>query len=277
MKKILFRSLLLCFVVAAQFSCNDEIPLTLQDEYVSLDAGKLNLLFLRVNDGQPVDAGIRTMLIAAQRSTPVNYTFEILPTSTAKAGEHYTVGGTTGAIPANSSFGNLPIQILPDNINPGETWTLNLKLVSADVNLANSAIVSYKIQVSCPSNLAGKLDYVHTDYFCGGAAITGTTELKAVTSNTYVVDDFVFGCWDPCYGAGSGGALGSDAAVTLRIVDICNTISVTGNDQYGDSYTYTIKAVNGPALTIEWGNTYGEFGKVVLTRQDGANWPALKN
>ncbi|MFN0014169.1 MAG: hypothetical protein ACKVU2_06435 [Saprospiraceae bacterium] len=277
MKKTLLYSTLIGMFALVHFSCNDEIPQTLQDEYVAIDASKLNLTFLRKNDGLPADAGIKAMLIAAHKSSPVNYTFEIMPTSTAKAGTHYTVGNTTGSIPASSSFGNLPIQILPDNINPGESWTLNIKLVSADVNLANSSIVSFKIQVSCPSTLAGKCDFVHTDYFCGGAPITGVTELKALTANTYVVDDFVFGCWVPCYGPGSGGALGSDAAVTLRIVDICSKISVTGTDQFGDSYTYTIKAVNGPALTIEWKNTYNEFGKVVLTRQDGANWPALKN
>ena len=230
MKKILFYSTLLCFFAVTQFSCNDEIPLTLQDEYVSLDAGKLNLTFLRKNDGQAVPAGIRAMLIAAHKAAPVGYTFEILPTSTAIAGQHYSVGSTTGSIPANSSFGDLPIQILPDNINPGETWTLNIKLVSADLNLANSAIVSYKIQVSCPSTLAGTLDYVHSDYFCPGAPLTGTTELVAVTANTYTVTDFVFGSWDACYGAGSGGALASNPAVTLRIVDICGTISVTGNE-----------------------------------------------
>ncbi len=277
MKKILFYSTLLCFFAVTQFSCNDEIPLTLQDEYVSLDAGKLNLTFLRKNDGQAVPAGIRAMLIAAHKAAPVGYTFEILPTSTAIAGQHYSVGSTTGSIPANSSFGDLPIQILPDNINPGETWTLNIKLVSADLNLANSAIVSYKIQVSCPSTLAGTLDYVHSDYFCPGAPLTGTTELVAVTANTYTVTDFVFGSWDACYGAGSGGALASNPAVTLRIVDICGTISVTGNDQYGDSYTYTIKSISGSTLTIEWENTYGEFGTVALTRKDGANWPPLKN
>ncbi|MFN0015471.1 MAG: hypothetical protein ACKVU2_13070, partial [Saprospiraceae bacterium] len=177
MKKTLLYSTLIGLFALVHFSCNDEIPQTLQDEYVSIDAAKLNLTFLRKNDGQPAESGIKAMLIAAHKSSPVNYTFEILPTSTAVAGTHYTVSGTTGSIPANSSFGNLPIQILPDNINPGESWTLNIKLVSADVNLANSSIVSFKIQVSCPSTLAGKCDFVHTDYFCGGAPITGVTEL----------------------------------------------------------------------------------------------------
>lgn len=277
MKKILSYCFLLCLVATVQYSCNDEIPLTLQDEYVALDAGKLNLTFLRKNDGQAVDAGIRAMLIAAHKASPVNYTFEILPTSTAVAGQHYTVGSTTGSIPANSSFGNLPIQILPDNINPGEVWTLNLKLVSADLNLANSLVVSYKIQVSCPSSLAGMLDYVHSDYFCGGPSYTGTTELKAVSANTYTLTDFVFNAWEVCYGAGNGGAYPTNPAVTLRIEDICGKISVSGTDQYGDTYTYTIKSIVGPTLTIDWKNTYGEFGTVALTRQDGANWPPLRN
>lgn len=278
MKKILIYSAVL-LVAFGHFSCNDEIPQTLQDEYVAIDAGKTALTFLRVGDGQPVESGIRVMLIAAQKSAPVNYTFEILSTSTAKENVQYKVTGANGSIPANSSFGNLPIQVLPDNINPGEAWTLNIKLKSADLKLANDATVSFKIQVSCQSNLQGKLDYVLTNYFCNEPDLTGTTELKKVTgtSNEYKIDDFVFGSWDACYGPGSGGALGSDPAVTLRIVDICNKISVAGNDQYGDTYTYKIVKVDGSALTIDWSNTYGEFGTVTLTRQDGASWPALSN
>ena len=275
MKKIVFFCALLCFSFA-QFSCNDEIPLTLQDEYIALDAAKTSLLFLRVNDGQPADAGIRAMLIAAHKSSDINFTFEIQSTSTAQENVHYTVSGTTGTIPAGSSFGELPIEILPDNINPGETWTLDIKITEGGgLQLANDNVVSFKIQVSCPSNLAGTLDFVHSDYFCTGDPITGTTELKEVSDGVYVFDDFVFGSWVACYGG--GGVAGDDPAITLRMVDICNTISMTGTDNYGDSYEYKITNVNGPELTIDWTNTYGEFGKVVLTRQDGADWPALKN
>ncbi len=128
----------------------------------------------------------------------------------------------------------------------------------------------YRIPVVCPSELQGTYSYVHTDMFCDGQ-ITGTvTWTKVAGTTTYTSSDFAFGSWVHCYGSGT-------AAGTLRISDACNKISVTGQDQFGDTYRYLIQAVNGPNLTIKWDNTYGEFGTVVLTRTDGTNWPALSN
>lgn len=128
----------------------------------------------------------------------------------------------------------------------------------------------YRVPVVCPSNLAGTYNYVQTDMFCDGQ-ISGTVTWTAVAgTTTYNSSDFAFGSWVHCYGSGT-------AAGTLKISDACGRISVTGQDQYGDTYRYLIEAVNGPNLTIKWDNTYGEFGTVVLTRPDGSNWPALRN
>jgi hypothetical protein len=61
---------------------------------------------------------LRVNLVGAQRSTPTNVTFEVDQTaSTAVAGTHYAPLTGTITIPANSSFGFIPIQIL----NPGPT------------------------------------------------------------------------------------------------------------------------------------------------------------
>jgi hypothetical protein len=274
MKKSMIKILSLA-VILSFFACNDEIPQTLQGEYVGLISPSGQVLFQRVGNNQPVTAGIQISLIAAQRSSPINYTFEILSSSTAIEALHYSVSGNSGTIPANSSFGDLPINILPDNINPGEDLTLDIRLVSADVELASADPISFRFAISCPSNLAGTMDYVHSNIWCGAPDVAGTTNLVAISDNEYKFDDFVFGSWVPCYGG--GGVDGTDPAISLRLVDVCNKISMQGIDQYGDTYAYEIAAVSGASLTINWSNTYGESGTVVLTRQDGASWPALSN
>ncbi|HMO38557.1 MAG TPA: hypothetical protein PKC76_02340 [Saprospiraceae bacterium] len=133
----------------------------------------------------------------------------------------------------------------------------------------------YRYPVVCPSELQGTFDYVHTNMFCDGE-ITGTVTWTKATATTYNSTDFAFGSWQHCYGSGSG-PNSSNTSVTLKISDACGVITLTGIDQFGDTYTYNIDNVSGTSLTISWENTYGEFGTVVLTRQDGKNWPPLRN
>lgn len=128
----------------------------------------------------------------------------------------------------------------------------------------------YRVPFVCPSELAGTFDYVQTDMFCDGQITGSVTWTQVAGTTTYTSSDFSFGSWVHCYGSGTAGG-------TLRISDACNQISVTGQDQFGDRYTYTIDKVEGTKLTIKWRNTYNEFGTVVLTRRDGKNWPALRN
>jgi hypothetical protein len=130
----------------------------------------------------------------------------------------------------------------------------------------------YRIPVVCPSALAGTYDYVQTDMFCGGGRVaSGKVTWTAVAgTTTYTSNNWDFGSWVACYGSGTAGG-------TLRLSDACGIISVTGQDQYGDTYRYLIQEVAGSKLTIKWDNTYGEFGTVVLTRPDGSSWPPLRN
>jgi len=128
----------------------------------------------------------------------------------------------------------------------------------------------YRIPVVCPSALGGTYNYVQTNMFCDGEISGTVTWTQVAGTTTYTSSNFDFGSWTHCYGSGT-------ATGTLRISDACGAISVTGQDQFGDSYRYLIESVNGPVLTIKWDNTYGEFGTVVLTRPDGTSWPPLRN
>ncbi len=138
--------------------------------------------------------------------------------------------------------------------------------------------------VICVSDLAGEFDYVQTEMIKGagggaGAAfpgeISGTVTWSPATdangnvlSGKYTSTDITFGQFAFAWG---------DTPVVLpTIVDACNVITLTGADQYGDTYKYNFSSINGATATIKWQNTYGDAGTVVLTRKDGKDWPSLK-
>ena len=131
----------------------------------------------------------------------------------------------------------------------------------------------FYIYETCPSDLAGTFTYVHTKPSCSStASFTGTvtwTERKGVNGE-YITTDATFGQSEYCYG---------DVEMTVpRIIEKCGKISVSGTDIYGSTYTYTIVSVSGKDLTIDWSAPkYRDSGRVVLTRTDGKDWPALTN
>ena len=127
------------------------------------------------------------------------------------------------------------------------------------------------VPFSCESDLAGTYDYEGYNYFCGDPGISGTLEIIETGAGTYTFDDWSFGSYPVCYG-GSAASWGS-----LMLVDICNVISVTGVDNYGDSWELTINEVDGAVLDVTYSNTYGEFGSARIIRTDGSEWPPLSN
>ncbi|MBL7791844.1 MAG: hypothetical protein JNK77_05960 [Saprospiraceae bacterium] len=132
----------------------------------------------------------------------------------------------------------------------------------------------YDWTVICVSDLAGTFDYVANNFVQGGGGpvageVTGEVTWAVESPGKYTTTDASFGQF--------GFVWGDNPAVgTIRITDACNDISLSGGDQYGDSYTYTFRNRNGASITIDWVNTYGDGGTAVLTRRDGKNWPDLK-
>jgi hypothetical protein len=134
--------------------------------------------------------------------------------------------------------------------------------------------MQFSVNLVCPSDLAGTFDFVHTNQVTGPGGgpctentLTGTVTWEEIGPGQYSTTDGSFGLFPNCW---------ADVPVTgVTINDSCDLISVSGSDQYGDSYTYNVIEVNGTNLTIEWENTYGDGGTVVLTRQDGRDWPLL--
>lgn len=132
--------------------------------------------------------------------------------------------------------------------------------------------MQFSISLVCPSDLAGTFDYVQTNMVangtgCGSSSLAGTVTWAESGAGMYTTTDASFGQFADCYG--------DTPAAGLTINDSCDLLSVSGADQYGDAYTYKVISVDGPNLTLEWTNTFDDGGTVVLTRQDGKDWPQL--
>lgn len=151
-------------------SCDEPGSSILFDEnFIELDAAttvtkQRIFTYLRINDGAGVPSGFKVNLGARQKSTPVTFTFEILPSSTAIENLHYTVESFSVTIPPNTSVVELPITILDDNIDGGELYTIVVRIQGTDVpahELYSEG--THLIQVSCP---------VPNDFMVGNYAIT---------------------------------------------------------------------------------------------------------
>lgn len=145
---------------------------------------------------------------------------------------------------------------------------------SASVNgAAFRGHFNFNLTAICPSSLEGTYTAITSGFVCPNGA-TGTTNSREVTlskdgKTAYDVDDFSFGGYDVCYGIDAGRPLGN-----LRLVDVCNKISVTGASQWGEIYTYSNMSVDGNSLFFTWLNDYGEGSDVELINPAG--WPALE-
>jgi len=130
--------------------------------------------------------------------------------------------------------------------------------------------------IVCPSDLGGTFDYVHTNMLigpdanpCGPSELTGTVTWEDLGSGVYKPSDLSFGQYASCWN--DAPAVAGDT----RITDACGNMGIVGGDQYGLTYTYEVVSIAGPVLTLKWSNSYNDFGDVVLTRQDGKDWPAI--
>lgn len=261
------KYLIAIITIALAISCNDEIPLTLQDEFLGIDNSDTQKLYLRTGSGQPSASGIQAQLVAAHRSSPTNFTFAIDPASTAIEGLHYTVSGNSGTIPANSSYGEIPIQILPDNINPGEVLSLIVSITGGDLRVEDGfSTATFSVQVLCPNTIP--LDRTWTITIIEGAFGASATRSDITITDagdgTLLVSDIT---------AGVLPALGCcDADESAYILNVCDVITIDRNGPDADlNYSTNADAGYGPGswdpdnqiLTLPWWENGNEFGAVV--------------
>ena len=146
---------------------------------------------------------------------------------------------------------------------------------------AFAALFRQNISIICPSDLAGSLLVSQTTIANAGVswpAITLTdvplTLEAASAPGVYIVaeDNGSWGSWPEVYGSTSNGP---------SVADACNILSMSGSDQFGDTYSLTAGTVSvstdSKTLSFQWINTWGESGDVTAKYADGSSWPDLTN
>ncbi|MGB3150185.1 MAG: hypothetical protein WBB27_05935 [Maribacter sp.] len=152
------------------------------------------------------------------------------------------------------------------------------------------------IACSITESLAGTHSYVVTNISpapggggeCVLDVLTGTvTWSETSDAGVYTSSDMSFGQFENCY-AGRGPATGED----IEIEWDCTNLNPDGEVYLKDgvvipddddedaeiTYNYTITNVTGPAMTINFANSAGDRGTVVLTRDpssENADWPVI--
>lgn len=133
------QNIIFSILIFGLFSCDAPgTDILYEDVFLELDAatnvtGEQTYSYLKTDDGQSVPSGFIVTLAAAQQSEDVTFNFDIEPSSTAMENVHYKVNGNSATIVANSSSVELPIDILDDNINEGESWTIVISISSSTV------------------------------------------------------------------------------------------------------------------------------------------------
>jgi len=252
-------------------SCtNEDLVSSVENEFVFLSEENAEKFFSRPGTGESIPAEIFLVYHGQDQNREVNYSFEILESSTAIEGTHFVLDGTSGSFNTENIKAELPISIIPDNLISCQDVTIDIRLISSDIDDTNGGTVTFSLGVEGGSELAGEVTYSHTNNFAG-SEINGIANIIASSApGLYTVDDFSFGSWGEAYNIDppTGNLLWSNN---------CSTIVLSGTDNFGETWEFTeVSVSNGPEFTFTWSNTYGEFGTVTLTRSDGKNWPFLE-
>lgn len=126
--------------------------------YTSLDTEKVTIV-------EPID------LVGGNNGLPANYDlairFEVDPSSTAIAGENYTLLNSTGVatIAANSDFVNFPIELNPETLPDNQPKLLKINLI--EVTSPNGVVAENRKSINitiakCASELEGVYSLVVT-------------------------------------------------------------------------------------------------------------------
>lgn len=204
---------------------------------------------------------IRINLVGAQISSPVNVIIGIDPASTAVQGVHYRMETTEVTIPANSSFVDLPVEILTSNLDAAEEPDLILTIIDAgDVKISvNYRSVTIQIRLACPSDLAGTYNTVNVGT---GGTLNYEVVITEIEPLTYRISDITGGLYSLVYGMEDNPAIFTDLCNILTIFDQPDV--VFGQDVFNGTGRVNADGT----ITISWENGSEDSGVTTLTKVD---------
>lgn len=138
-------SLVYIGLVVVLSSCFDDpgTETIFSNTFVELDAagtasGEREYVYEREDDGVNVASGFELLLSSVPLNQDVTVNFQIDESSTAIEGTHFVVNSTSVVIPAGENVVNLPIDIIDDNIAPGDQLNIDITITSSSVDVASN-------------------------------------------------------------------------------------------------------------------------------------------
>jgi hypothetical protein len=261
-------SLLVLIIALAMTGCMEESGfnivwegLEVEFEGASLPNNSITEVVFQDNQqiGQIDQTLLRINLVGAQIDAPVDIIIGIDTASTAVRDVHYRMPSTAVTIPANSSFVDLPVEILTANLDASESPDLVLNIIDAgDVKIsANYSSVTLQIRVACPSDLAGTYNAVNVGT---GGTVNHQITITEIEPLTYRISDITGGVYSQVYGAEDNPAIFTDLCNVLTIFDQPDVV-------FGDDvFNGTGRVLPDGTIIITWENENEDSGTTTLTK-----------
>lgn len=224
------RSTFLLFLVSllsmlVYTSCMDESGYTIlwegfevEFEEASLPNGAIRRIVTKNSDNQVDQSAVRVNLVGAHVAESINVLIGVDPSSTAVSGVHYRIPTMEVTIAPNTSFINVPIEILTGNLEADETPDLILRILDAGPTKisANYNTVKVEIRLACPSDLAGRYSTVNTGT---GGTINYEVTITEIEPFTYRISDITGGVYSEVYGGEDNPAIFTELCDVISIID----------------------------------------------------------
>ncbi|MEX2513143.1 MAG: DUF4843 domain-containing protein [Cyclobacteriaceae bacterium] len=203
----IFGLLVSFMVFMTVISCMDEPGfnivwngLEVEFEDASRPNGNIRKIVTKNNNNQVDDEFVRVNLVGAQIDEPVAVLIGIDPSSTAVEGVHFILPSKEVTIPPNSSYVDMPLEILTGNLANEETPDLVLTILDAgETKISiNYHTLTVEIRLACPSDLAGTYSTVNTGT---GGTVNYEVIITELEPFTYRISDITGGVYSQIYDA----------------------------------------------------------------------------
>ena len=187
-------------------------------EEASRPNGAVQRIFTKNSNNQVDQSTVRVNLVGAHVAESINVLIGVDPSSSAVLGVHYRLPAMEVTIAPNTSFIDVPIEILTGNLESDETPDLILRILDAGPTKisANYNTVTVEIRLACPSDLAGRYSTVNSGT---GGTINSEVVITEIEPFTYRISDITGGVYSQVYGGEDNPAIFTELCDVITIVD----------------------------------------------------------
>lgn len=224
------KSTLLAFLISllsllVYTSCMEESGYTIlwegfevEFEEASRPNGAVQRIFTKNSNNQVDQSTVRVNLVGAHVDQAIPITIGVDPLSSAVLGVHYRLPTMEVTIAPNTSFIDVPIEILTGNLGSDESPDLILRILDAGPTKisANYNTVTVEIRLACPSDLAGRYSTVNTGT---GGTINSEAVITEIEPFTYRISDITGGVYSQVFGGEDNPAIFTELCDVITIVD----------------------------------------------------------